>query len=180
MQNSGSITWTDGGIGYFSTGTDGWFGKLNGLNMPTGNAPYTLSVWVKLPLTWNANGLIAIGTFGVGNQSNAFRAGTTNQLINYWWGNDLAVTSSVSPTNSWFNAVAKFDGTTRKIFVNGVSIGSDTPTGHNVISSNIYVGKTYSTEYLNGDISQALIYNVALSDSDILQNFDNTKSKFGL
>jgi hypothetical protein len=180
MQNSGSISWTDGGIGYFSTGSTGWFGKLNGSNMPTGNSLYTMSVWVKLPTTWNANGLIAIGTFGVANQSNAFRAGSTNQLLNYWWGNDLSVTSSVSPTDSWFNAVARFDGTTRKIFVNGVSVGSDTPTGHNVISSNIYVGKTYNNEYLNGIISQALIYNVSLSDAEVLANFNNTKSKFGL
>ncbi len=76
--------------------------------------------------------------------------------------------------------VAKFDGTTRSIWVNGASIGSDTPAGHNVTSSDIQVAKTYLAEYLQGNIAQVLIYNVALSDADILANYNSTKSRFGL
>jgi hypothetical protein len=124
--------------------------------------------------------MVSIGSFGVGNQSNALRAGTTNQILNYWWGNDLSVTSSVSPTNSWFNVVAKFDGTTRSIWVNGSSVGSDTPSGHNVISSDIQVAKTHSAEYLQGTIAQVLIYDAALSGAEILANYNSTKSRFGL
>lgn len=180
MQNSGSISWTGGATGYFSTGSNGWFSKSNASNVPIGNSPYTLSVWVQLGSTWSSNGMVSIGTFGVSNQSNALRAGTTNQILNYWWGNDLSLSSSVSPTTSWFNVVAKFDGTTRSIWVNGASIGSDTPAGHNVTSSDIQVAKTYLAEYLQGNIAQVLIYNVALSDAGILANYNSTKSRFGL
>ena len=180
MQNSGSISWTGGATGYFSTGSNGWFSRSNASNVPTGNSPYTLSVWVQLGSTWSSNGMVSVGTFGVSNQSNALRAGTTNQIINYWWGNDLSLSSSVSPTNSWFNVVAKFDGTTRSILVNGSSIGSDTPVGHNVTSSDIQVAKTTGNEYLQGNIAQVLIYNVALSDAGILANYNSIKSRFGL
>jgi hypothetical protein len=180
MQNSSSISWTYGGIGYFTTGSNGWFTKSSTSGLPTGNSPYTLSVWVKLGSSWSGQGMMSIGPFGSSNQANAFRTGNTNQIINYWWANDLVVTSSVSPANSWFNAVVKYDGTTRRILINGSSVGSDTPVGHSVTSGTLQIAKTAGSEYLNGNISQALIYNVALSDSEILQNFNSTKSRFGL
>ena len=180
MQNSGSITWSPGPTGYFSTVANGWFNRTSASNVPTGNSPYTLSAWVQLGSSWNGNGFMSIGPFGNGNEANAFRAGSTNQLLNYWWGNDLSVNISVSPTNGWFNAVAKYDGTTRSIWVNGVLAGSDTPVGHNVTSSDIQISKTAGNEYLQGNIAQALIYNVALSGSEILANFNASKSRFGL
>ena len=180
MQNSGSITWSPGPIGYFSTVSNGWFNRTSASNVPTGNSPYTLSAWVQLGSSWNGNGFMSIGPFGNGNEANAFRAGTTNQLINYWWGNDLSVSTSLSLTNDWFNAVVKYDGTTRSIWVNGVLAGSDTPVGHNVTSSDIQISKTAGNEYLQGNIAQALIYNVALSGSEILANFNASKSRFGL
>jgi hypothetical protein len=178
MQNSGSITYNSG-IGYFSTGSNGWFSKTSGNNMPTGNSPYTLSVWVQLGSSWSVNGLISIGPFGTINQSNAFRTDTTNSYYNYWWANDLYGTSSLSPATVWFNAVAKFDGTTRSIWINGNQISSDTPVGHNVTTSDIQVGKTVGSEYLNGNIAQALIYDVAISDAQVLSNFNSTKARFG-
>jgi len=180
MQNSVSISWTAIGGSFFSTGAIGWFSRSNGTNIPIGNSEYTLSAWIVLSTSWSGQGIMSIGGFGTGNQSNAFRTGTTNQFINYWWGNDLVANSSLPNPNSWINVVAKFNGTTRSLFVNGSSIGSDTPVGHNVTNSDIQIAKTYNNEYLNADIAQVLIYDVALSDSDILDNFNNTKSRFGL
>ena len=178
MQNSGSVTWNAGG--YFATGSTGWFSKASGTNLPTGNSNYTLSVWVQLGSSWGSRGMISIGPFGTGNQSNAFRTDGTNAYYNYWWGNDLRGTSSLSPATTWFNAVAKFNGTTRSIWINGVQISSDTPAGHNVTTSALQVAKTTGTEYLNGNIAQALVYNVALSNTDIVQNYTAQKSRFGL
>lgn len=178
MQNSGSITWNP--AGYFATGSNGWFTTPSSTNIPTGNSNYTLSVWVQLGSSWGSNGFISVGPFGSGNQANAFRTGGTNAYYNYWWGNDLYASSSLSPATQWFNAVAKFDGTTRSIWINGVQLSFDNPTGHNVTTSAIQVAKTTGTEYLQGNIAQALIYNRALSDIEIVQNFDATKSRFGL
>lgn len=178
MVNSSSITWNNTGPVYFSTGSNGWFDNPSGTNLPVGNSEYTFIVWVKLGSSWSANGFMSVGPFGGSNQANAFRAGTTNQLINYWWANDLSVTSSLSPTDNWFNAVCKFDGITRSIWVNGVLVGSDTPVGHNVTTSALQIAKTTSTEYLNGEIGEALIYNIALSNSQIVQYYNNTVGKY--
>jgi hypothetical protein len=178
MVNSGSITWNNSGPTYFSTGSNGWFSNPSGTNLPVGNSNYTFIIWVQLGTSWNSNGFMSVGPFGDGNQANAFRAGTTNQLINYWWGNDLSVTTSVSPTNGWFNAVAKYDGTTRSIWVNGVLVGSDTPVGHNVTTNELQIAKTTSNEYLEGNVGEVLIYDTALSDANIVQYFNNTSPKY--
>ena len=178
MQNPSSINWVNSGAVYFLTGTDGWFYNPSGNNLPIGNSNYTFIIWVQLDTNWAANGFMSIGPFGAYNLSNAFRAGITNQLINYWWGNDLSVFTSLSPTNGWFNAVAKYDGITRSIFVNGVLVGSDTPVGHNVITSELQIAKTTSTEYLQGKVAEVLIYDVALSNSDIVQYYNNTFSRY--
>jgi hypothetical protein len=180
MQNSSSISYNSGAIKYFSTGSTGWFSRASSTNLPTGNSPYTFSVWVQLASSWGSNGFISIGPFGSGNQANAFRTSGTNAYYNYWWANDLFATSSLSPATQWFNAVAKFDGTTRSIWINGVQRASDTPSGHNVTTSALQIAKTFSSEYLQGNIGQALIYNTALSTADILQNYNATKGQFGL
>jgi hypothetical protein len=178
MVNSGSISWSNTGPTYFSTGANGWFSNPSGSNLPIGNSNYTFIIWVQLGTVWNANGFMSIGPFGALNMSNAFRAGGTNQLINYWWGNDLSVFTSVSPTDGWFNAVAKYDGITRSIWVNGVLVGSDTPVGHNVTTNALQIAKTTSTEYLQGNVGEVLIYDTALSDSSILQYYNDTYTKY--
>ena len=179
MQNSGSISFNSGSIKYFNTGSDGWFSKASGTNLPVGDDPYTLSVWVQLGASWGAQGLVSIGPFFNGNESNAFRTDSTNSYLNYWWGNDLYATSSLSPATQWFNAVAKYDGTTRSIWINGVLASYDTPGAvHNVTSSDLQIAKTVASEYLNGNIGQVLTYNVALSDAEILQNYNATVSAY--
>ena len=100
--------------------------------------------------------------------------------VNYWWGNDLGATSTLSPATQWFNAVAKFDGTTRSIWINGVQKASDAPSGHNVTTSALQVAKTTGSEYLNGNIGQALIYNRALSTAEIQQNYEATRTRYGV
>ena len=180
MQNSGGISWTDGGIGYFSTGSSGYFTKNSAVNMPTGSSLYTFSAWIQLGSSWGGQGIMSVGPFGISNQANALRTASTNLILNYWWANDFLVNTSVSPANSWFNVVARDNGTDRSIWINGVSAGTGSSDNHNVTNSNVQIAKTTGAEYLNGNIAQALIYNVALTDTQILENFNATKSRFGL
>ena len=56
MVNSGSITWNNTGAVYFSTGSNGWFNNPSGVDLPTGNSPYTFIIWIQLGVNWNSNG----------------------------------------------------------------------------------------------------------------------------
>lgn len=141
-------------------------------NIPSGNSNYTISSWFN-PSSLGNKGLVGWGNYGSSNEVNAFRL-TSTGLVNYWGANDLNVNVSLS-TGTWYNAVATFDGTTRQIWLNGSSIASDTPTGHNVtITNNLTVGNTNNIpyEYFDGKIGEVQIFNRALTSTEITQNYN--------
>ena len=177
LQNSPTYSSSDGGVLTFNGSQ--YISFSSPTNIPIGNSNYTISVWFN-PNSLGSNGLVGWGNWGGGNQVNAFRLSSSN-LLNYWWGNDLAASASIS-TNTWYNAIARFDGTNRQIWVNNVMIGQDNPgSSHNVPNAdNMKIGVTNNGEYFNGKISNVEIYNRALSDSEIGIIFDNLKSRFGL
>ena len=172
MQNAGSISY-DASNKFFNTGDNGYFSRASGTNIPVGNSNYTMIVYVNQPQWQDGNGFISIGGFQSGNRSNALRvkSGGLGNLVHYWWGNDINVNSNQASLNNWLYIVAKFDGTTRSVWVNGVLAGQDTPSGHNVNSSLIQISKTYGSEYQRGKIKVAMIYNRALSSNELSQNY---------
>jgi hypothetical protein len=187
--NSNNLTLTNSptwnGSGYFSTGSTGYFTGAGSASIPTGNSPYTMICWVRVTGSWvDGKGIISIGGFGTSNQSNALRTYTSSlgNLAHYWWANDLLITNNNAglSVGTWFMATAQFDGTNRRVWANTTNVASDTPTSHNVTSTTIQVAKTFSTEYLQGDIATAQIYNRALSATEIQQNFNALRGRYGI
>ena len=100
----------------------------------------------------------------------------------YWYGNDYAVSTSLSPTTKWFNILTQWDGVNRSIWLNGSQIGSQAASGLNVTSSLLQVGATNvgGSEPLSGKIGQALIYNRALTSTEIAQNYSSVRARYGV
>ena len=184
MQNSGNISYTSSGGGYFTLSSNGYFNKATTTGIPIGTSPYTMSVWVQWSSgTWPTfGGMIGIGNSSTVNQTNQLRTTGTNTLINYWYTNDLAATSTVSPASQWVNIVAQWDGTTRKIWVNSTQVASAAASGLNVSSGLLQVGATNvgGTETLKGNIGQALIYNRALTSTEIQANYTAIRTRYGV
>ena len=99
---------------------------------------------------------------------------------------DLPVNTSTAGVvnNQWNNVVATWDGTNKRIYVNGVlRATSATLTG--TVTQNttgaafigIYGGGGYP---FNGRIAQTQIYNRALTAAEIQQNFNATRSRYGI
>ena len=180
LTSTNSPTWNSGG--YWTLGSTGYFSGTTGANIPSGNDSYTLLIWTRLS-SWSNNGFMSIGGFGVANQSNALRAySTTNgYLSHYWWANDLLITNNNASlsNNTWFMAVATFDGTTRRVYGNTTLVDSDTPgSSHNVLNTTVHVGVTNTAEYNTGDVAIAMIYNKGLTASEVIQNYNATKTNF--
>jgi hypothetical protein len=168
---SGTATWKNGVDGkalYFNGSTVVNVSTMN--NFPAGMQPYTIEAWVK-PDVMGVKGIIGWGNYGVGNQVNALRL-TATGLVNYWWGNDLTVTTS-SLTGGWVYVVSAFDGTTRRIYVDGVLVGSDNPVGHNASLNNLTIGKTYSTEYFQGVIDEMAVWKRSLSSDEVVSHYNS-------
>ena len=85
--------------------------------------------------------------------------------------------------NVWYHLAMVYDGSTWKGYINSNLDFSVSKTG--TISSNaaLYIGYTPAggeQAGFNGNIAQVSIYNRALTASEIQQNYNATKSRFGL
>jgi hypothetical protein len=97
-------------------------------------------------------------------------AGGNLSFFIYIGGNLFFINStSQLPLNTWSHVAGTFDGSTMKIFINGVQVGSlsasgsiDATTGDLVIGENIVNGTNWA-----GKIDEPTVYNRALSVSEI-------------
>jgi hypothetical protein len=99
-------------------------------------------------------------------------------------GNTSVNNSSTVSLNNWYHIVATYSGTQLKIYVNGVlggttnsTLGIGTPSTYD-----LYVGRMGHNQIYEyqGYIDISKIYNRALSDGEVLKNYNATKSRFGL
>jgi hypothetical protein len=127
-------------------------------------------VWFK-PAALGDKGFIGWGNYNWGDhQVNALRMfGGNGGFRHYWWGNDLDSDVPLS-IGTWYHVASTFDGTTRKLYLNGALLVSDSPGGrHNVTAEKFAIGRTcdWCNEFFNGVLDDVAIYNVALSASSI-------------
>jgi hypothetical protein len=94
--------------------------------------------------------------------------------------------STYFTTGSWYNVSGTFTqngaNTNAVLYQNGVAIATTNGLVGNVSSTtaNLTIGNDVSNEPLNGSIANVQVYNRALSASEVLQNYNTLKSRFGL
>ena len=148
-------------------------------SIPIGNDNYTINVWFNPSSFTGENAFVGWGDYGTTSAVNAFRLISNTGITNYWWDNDLAVAYGFQ-ADTWYNATCSFDGTTRKIYVNGVLYGSDTPVGHDVpdaLNLTVAYSGTGSDPFI-GSIEVLSVYNVALTNAQILSSYQAMLPRF--
>jgi hypothetical protein len=108
-------------------------------------------------------------------------------LITYDWGNvGVARTTGLNIADgNWKYVALTFTETVGTpsnnaiVYLNGASVLTTTikHLNHNI---SLQIADANASQYLNGNISIAQIYNRVLSPSEILQNYNAQKSRFGL
>ena len=155
-------------------GSNDYIDVSSNSNIPSGNSSYTIEAWIYAN-SMGTEGIVGWGNWGAGNQTNALRL-TNNGILNYWWGNDLVVTTA-DLSNAWHHVAATFDNGTgvRSIYLDGALVGSDNPIGHNVpFTNNMTIGTTNNHfEFFAGNIDEMRIWNIARSQGDILANMNS-------
>ena len=159
-------------------GTNDSINIYTNTNIPVSSSQYSINVWFSAT-SFGSGGLVGWGAYNNNNSVTALRF-NSNGFRHYWWGSDLDITLSMS-TNTWYNVVALYNGTTRQIWLNAQLVAQDTPSTHNVpYATNLTIGVTNSTEYFSGKIATSQIYNRGLSADEVLQNYNATRGRFGL
>jgi hypothetical protein len=83
--------------------------------------------------------------------------------------------------NSWRNVVCTSDGTTNRIYLNGSSIANSSGGLPDNVNGQLRIGSWVGGGYLlNGRMPIMRMYNQALSASEVLQNYNAQKGRFGL
>lgn len=88
--------------------------------------------------------------------------------------------------NSWYNVIYRRNATTINFFINNIKSQDYTSSNNIPLTSdatNTAIGReTYASGYFNfnGKIPIIKIYNRALSDQEIQQNFNATRSRYGI
>ncbi|MEK6855558.1 MAG: LamG domain-containing protein [Nanoarchaeota archaeon] len=185
--NSSTFTYLSTGHGnYLALMGNGYLYSDYNINI-TGNSPRTVSLWLNpyVPSAWN---LPVSGSIPFLYWGDARTTGSLNLLGS--WSSKLSflglgkdVFSSSSPrSNVWQHFAVTYDGTTARVYLNGTLIKTSAVYGLGTSVSPLKIGM-YNltggwTKYYTGGIDEVLIYNKAISSSDVLEIYNYQKGLF--
>jgi hypothetical protein len=178
------LTYNSGGWMDFDGSDDYCQISYNGSNMSSWSTGQTISIWMYHNITsgrrnpWNQ----AYGGYGTWTHE---QGGS----INYYYGNAgsnnlpyTALGSAAVPRETWTHMCVTRTTSLITWYRNGVSTGTQTNPYGTLTSttSNITIGFGYTGVYWQGRMAIIQSYNRALSSSEVLQNYNAQKGRFGL
>jgi hypothetical protein len=158
------------------------FLNLPDSTLPTGNSAYGYFIVCSWAQAIDGLGLIGGGNYGSGGQVFAMRStGTNRRILTYWWGNDFETPDFAYTVNVPLLVEGVYTpGGARAIFTNGTQLATNNPSARNQGVGNNRIGLTFGSEYMDGTISEILIYNVALTSAQRQQIESYLTWKWGL
>jgi len=135
------------------------------------------------------NGTVAdrIGGFDLRYGRENYFGGANNGTKLNWNVKNLSSTtvqvSANANVNEWHNYVGTYDNNTVRIYKDGVLFNSANGPGGQLktMADSTTIGRSPGTnEFLDGRLGNVMIYDRALSEVEILQNFNTQKGRFGL
>lgn len=192
LTNGPTFSNTNGGVINFDGVNDysltTFASSANLINDPTTNGGIiSLSIWVNVISNTSGGYIISSGAetsstgFWMANQNGSPEVGikTTSKV---WY---ALITSSDFPLNTWINWSVICNNTNMFIYKNGIIYSTNSSAGVSVSSqySRLAIGTPAAVlgSYCgNNKVSNVLIYNIALSATQVLQNYNATKTRFGL
>jgi hypothetical protein len=182
LVNNPTLSTSNGGVFVFD-GIDDYC-TISGQTFTAQN-DFTISIFASSSVYTTANGIIANkGYWESGGQGVAIGNISDPQTVYAYVTTNTthtAINSGIGPTYNWTNFTLRRDGTSLNLFVNGNFKGSGTISGNVTDLLNyFFIAKYNGSNNWNGIISNCFIYNRALSNVEILQNYNAQKSRFGL
>ena len=104
----------------------------------------------------------------------------SKMMLQIWPASTYTQSTITLSNNIWYLLTTTYNAGTVKYYVNGESAGSASYT-FSPSSANLLIGKWPTNNYyLNGQLASIKFYNRALSTTEIRQNFNATKKRYGL
>jgi hypothetical protein len=184
LQNISAVTYGDYGGYFYFNGSNYYVTTPYGANITPYYNPITIECWVKLKDPGITQMFISSGQSRGNGDSNQrlYLAGNSG---NWAWGiqgsswNSYGGTA-VSTNGNWNFISVRINDTGADFLLNGEHIYSKSITTAYTLNDDFWLGIHDSSYYLNGNISLFRIYNKFLSTNEVLQNFNNGRSRFGI
>jgi hypothetical protein len=138
----------------------------------------TLNIWIKFNDLQTNKGILQIADNLNDGVPWILLQRTTNTSIRWYLDGNYRITNNIDNLK-YFNLTLTYDGTVWIVYVNSIPNGSYTGGLGSYSGNFTWLGNGYNG-YSSCNISQTLIYNRALSSQEILQNYNATKTRFGL
>jgi len=185
---SGSTAYSSLNGGYISTQSSTGYINFQPSSAGSSSSAYTWGGWFNLPTAGATNIPMTRGggTDSYPNGwnlatvflSNAFNASIVTSVPSI--GQINGSYSSTPSSNTWYNHIAVWTpGVSIKVYLNGVLRATlNTSTTILRTSSQGWNTSIDGTKY-NTNYGSMIVYNRVLSDAEVLQNFNSTKTRFG-
>lgn len=149
----------------------------------------------QVPLTWNQFLFYITGDFNAGTSGNYIKYEEFSAGFGFtpFYTRSVFIDSQSVTTGQWINIVATSNSTTSVVYYNAVQVASTQSANQPLRSypAPFYLGVApsysptdvngiLSTYHFNGSISNASLYNRALTSDEVLQNYNSLKRRFGL
>lgn len=150
----------------------------------------SVEVWMRLDgSTLTTNSILVQQNYNTGIAANVnYVLGDTNgggQIrFGIYDGSAYRQTNGFTPTrNAWTHVVGTYNGSNFKLYKDGVLIETSAlytaGLGSTINTAGTLIGRRGSTaNHFNGSLSTVRIYDKALTDAQILQNYNSTKDRF--
>ena len=187
LTNGPTYNSSNGGSIVFDNSDDFINCGSSNISLPTN---ITLSAWIYQSSTSGYKNIIT--KEGAANDLDYGLTTSPNGNLYFWFHNGSfriheSTTNTINSINTWYNVVSVFDDTnnTVKMYVNGVLIYNQPESTSLLVHANskLFVGwrnQLISGQSFGGRIAQTQIYNRALSATEVLQNYNAIKKRFGL
>ncbi|MDT7832435.1 LamG-like jellyroll fold domain-containing protein [Flavobacteriaceae bacterium S356] len=152
-------------------GTDDFISVSSFNNLPNGNSPRTMEAWVK---TNGTGAFSAIANYGTNSNTQRFGLLVNPNGKLYFVGSfaDLEGTSVITD-NAWHHVAVTYNGSTIKLYVDGVLENSSAIT-LNTLHSSFTIGKlnssTQNDEHFTGQLDEIRIWDDVRTQEEIVNN----------
>jgi len=185
LYNSPSYSSNNGGYLNFDPASTQW---ADATSLPSSLTTWTVEAWHWYAGT-NNNGSPCIVTeafaggpinYTVGNCTDS----SPNLQVGYWDGGSFHPTpqGTVLTAGQWYQVVGTYDGTANQLYLNGAFVSSTASTSVPASGgAGIRLMRRWDADqYWGGRLSIVRIYNAALTVQQVTQNYNATRSRFGL
>jgi len=157
--------------------------SITGFNSST----YTVLLWAKFNSMSTYGILFSLGR-STSDAVTEAQFQQANSRLQYWDYDSSMAFNFIQSSGTLSTNVYQYLGFTKNstngtFYIDGYSSGTGTAAFDANISTNDFtIGADIrdSISYVNGNISQFLLYNRVLTASEVLQNYNATKSRFGI